>query len=114
MPATRFFRMLSIRTGQRRMYVAVRHPELKEKSIIRGYADGSFGPDKIVSYGEVCTMLLRMLGYKEEDVGPFWPADYIAQAQAIGLTDGVTITGCACRSQARRCGGASAECSEYG
>lgn len=36
-------------------------------------------------------MLLRMLGYKEEDVGPFWPADYIAQAQAIGLTDGVTI-----------------------
>lgn len=71
---------------------AVRHPELKEKSIIRGYADGSFGPDKIVSYGEVCTMLLRMLGYKEEDVGPFWPADYIAQAQAIGLTDGVTIT----------------------
>lgn len=71
---------------------AVRHPELKEKSIIRGYADGSFGPDKIVSYGEVCTMLLRMLGYKEEDVGPFWPVDYIAQAQAIGLTDGVTIT----------------------
>ncbi|RHS36858.1 S-layer homology domain-containing protein [Butyricicoccus sp. AF10-3] len=70
---------------------AVRHPELKEKAIIRGYADGSFGPDKIVSYGEVCTMLLRMLGYKEEDVGPFWPADYIAQAQAIGLTDGVTI-----------------------
>lgn len=58
---------------------AVRHPELKEKAIIRGYADGSFGPDKIVSYGEVCTMLLRMLGYKEEDVGPFWPADYIAQ-----------------------------------
>lgn len=71
---------------------AVHHPELKEKSIIRGYADGSFGPNKIVSYGEVCTMLLRMLGYKEEDVGPFWPADYIAQAQAIGLTDGVTIT----------------------
>lgn len=70
---------------------AVRHPELKEKSIIRGYADGSFGPNKIVSYGEVCTMLLRMLGYKEEDVGPFWPADYIAQAQAIGLTDDVTI-----------------------
>lgn len=70
---------------------AVRHPELKEKAIIRGYADGSFGPNKIVSYGEVCTMLLRMLGYKEEDVGPFWPADYIAQAQAIGLTDDVTI-----------------------
>ena len=71
---------------------AVRHPELKEKAIIRGYADGKFGPDKVVSYGEVCTMLLRMLGYKEEDIGPFWPADYLAQAQAIGLTDGVSIS----------------------
>ena len=71
---------------------AVRHPDLKDKAIIRGYADGKFGPDKVVSYGEVCTMLLRMLGYKEEDVGPFWPADYIAQAQAIGLTDGVQIS----------------------
>lgn len=81
---------------------AVRHPELKEKSIIRGYADGSFGPNKIVSYGEVCTMLLRMLGYKEEDVGPFWPADYIAQAQAIGLTDGVTIAEIRAYSNAER------------
>ena len=32
-------------------------------------------------------MLLRMLGYKEEDVGPFWPADYIAQAQAVLVGD---------------------------
>ncbi len=71
---------------------AIRHPELKEKAIIRGYADGKFGPDKVVSYGEVCTMLLRMLGYKEEDIGPFWPADYLAQAQAIGLTDGISIS----------------------
>ena len=36
-------------------------------------------------------MLLRMLGYKESDIGPFWPADYIAQANALGLTQGVSI-----------------------
>ena len=71
---------------------AVRHPELKEQAIIRGYADGTFGPDKIVTYGEVCTMLLRMLGYKEADVGPFWPDDYIARAQSLGLTKGVSLT----------------------
>lgn len=71
---------------------AVRHPDLKERSIIRGYVDGTFGPDKTVNYGEVCTMLLRMLGYTEEDVGPFWPADYIAKAQAVGLTEGVSVT----------------------
>lgn len=71
---------------------AVRHPDLKDRSIIRGYVDGTFGPDKTVNYGEVCTMLLRMLGYTEEDVGPFWPADYIAKAQALGLTEGVSIS----------------------
>lgn len=71
---------------------AVRHPDLKEQAIIRGYADGTFGPDKPVNFGEVCTMLLRMLGYTEQDVGPFWPADYIARAQSLGLTDDVALT----------------------
>lgn len=70
---------------------ALRHPDFKDNYIIRGYADGTFGPDRQLTYGEVCTMLLRMLGYKESDVGPFWPADYIAQANALGLTRGISI-----------------------
>lgn len=70
---------------------ALRHPDFKDNYIIRGYADGTFGPDRQLTYGEVCTMLLRMLGYKESDIGPFWPADYIAQANALGLTQGVSI-----------------------
>lgn len=70
---------------------ALRHPDFKDNYIIRGYADGPFGPDRQLTYGEVCTMLLRMLGYKESDIGPFWPADYIAQANALGLTRGISI-----------------------
>ena len=70
---------------------ALRHPDFKDNYIIRGYADGTFGPDRQLTYGGVCTMLLRMLGYKESDIGPFWPADYIAQANALGLTQGVSI-----------------------
>lgn len=70
---------------------ALRHPDFKDNYIIRGYADGTFGPDRQLTYGEVCTMLLRMLGYKESDIGPFCPADYIAQANALGLTQGVSI-----------------------
>ena len=70
---------------------ALRHPDFKDNYIIRGYADGTFGPDRQLTYGEVCTMLLRMLGYKESDIGPFWPADYIAQANALALTQGVSI-----------------------
>lgn len=71
---------------------AVRHPELKKQAIIRGYADGTFGPEKSVTYGEVCTMLLRMIGYTEADIGPFWPADYIARAKELGLTTNVNIS----------------------
>ncbi len=71
---------------------AMLHPDLKKQAIIRGYADGTFGPDKTVNFGEVCTMLLRMLGYTESDIGPFWPTDYIARAKSLGLTEGVSFT----------------------
>lgn len=68
---------------------AVRDTELKKLSIIRGYADGTFRPNRTVSYGEACTMLLRMLGYADADIGPFWPQDYITFAENLGLSKDV-------------------------
>ena len=41
----------------------------KGKNIIAGYADGLFHPDRTVTVGQAVTILLRMLGYKDEDVG---------------------------------------------
>lgn len=70
---------------------AVKHADLKKMGIIHGYADGTFQPDKAVSYGEACTMLVLMLGYTTEEVGPMWPGDYIARAQSEGLTDGASV-----------------------
>lgn len=64
---------------------AVRHPELEKKGIIKGYADGTFKPNETISYAEACTMLLLALGYTVDEIGPMWPADYIARAEAIGL-----------------------------
>lgn len=72
---------------------ALKHTDIKEKQIIRGFADGTFGPDKAISYAEVCTMLLRMLDYTISDVGPFWPTDYIAKAEALKLNNGVAHYG---------------------
>lgn len=69
---------------------AVRHPEISKKGILHGYADGTFGPDRTISCGEACTMLLLMLGYTVEDIGPMWPGDYIARARTLGLTDGAS------------------------
>ncbi len=70
---------------------ALRHPDLKPYGVIKGYSDGTFRPNQYLNFGELCTMLLRMLGYTEADVGPFWPMDYTFKAQALGLTDGIAI-----------------------
>ncbi|HWQ51123.1 MAG TPA: S-layer homology domain-containing protein, partial [Terriglobales bacterium] len=67
--------------------VAVRHSK-----IFNGYPDGTFMPDKPITEAEAVTICLRMLGYDVEDVGLFWPADYIGKAAELGLTDGLVIT----------------------
>ena len=76
----------------------------KGKDIIAGYADGRFHPDRTVTVGQATTILLRMLGYKDEDVGGVWPDSYMAEAATIGLTDGVSSGGNAglTRGQAAR------------
>ncbi|MGN1008212.1 MAG: S-layer homology domain-containing protein, partial [Butyricicoccus sp.] len=70
---------------------AIKHPDIKEKKIIHGYADGTFQPNRTINYGEACTMLMLMLGYSIDDIGHVWPGDYIARAQAEGLADGASV-----------------------
>ena len=64
----------------------------KGKNIISGYPDGKFYPDRTVSLGQAVTILLRMLGYKDEAIGGVWPASYMSAAARIKLTDGVEST----------------------
>ena len=40
---------------------AVRHPELKEKSIIRGYADGTFQPGANITRGQMAKILYNLM-----------------------------------------------------
>lgn len=76
----------------------------KGKSIIAGYPDGRFYPDRTVTVGHAATILLRLLGYKDEDIGGVWPDSYMAAAASIGLADGVGTNGSAplTRAQAAR------------
>ena len=64
----------------------------KGENIISGYPDGKFYPDRTVSLGQAVTILLRMLGYKDEAIGGVWPASYMSAAARIKLTDGVEST----------------------
>ncbi len=76
----------------------------KGKNIISGYPDGKFHPEKTVTVGQAVTILLRMLDYKDENVGGVWPDSYMAVGATIGLTDGVGTNGNAplTRGQAAR------------
>ena len=76
----------------------------KGKNIISGYADGRFHPDRTVTVGQAVTILMRMLGYKDEDIGGIWPDSYMAEAATVGLTEGVSTNGSAglTRAQAAR------------
>ena len=64
----------------------------KGKGIIAGYADGRFYPDRAVTLGQACTILLRLLGYQDKNVGGVWPDGYIAAARRAGLLDGVAVS----------------------
>lgn len=65
----------------------------KGKGIIAGYPDGNFHPDRTVTVGQAVTILLRLLEYKDENVGGVWPDSYMAVGATAGLTDGVGTNG---------------------
>lgn len=59
------------------------------QGIIKGYSDGMFHPERTVTLGQAVTIVLRLLGYKDEDVGGVWPDGYMSTADSTGLTDNV-------------------------
>lgn len=76
----------------------------KGRGLIAGYPDGTFRPEETVTAGQAVTILLRLLGYKDADIGGIWPQSYMAAAEKIGLLKGVDATGTAAltRAQAAR------------
>lgn len=60
--------------------------------LIAGVGDGSFRPDVPISYDQAVTILVRMLGYGDSDVGAVWPVGYLNKASSLGLSDGLTVS----------------------
>lgn len=55
--------------------------------LMMGLGNGSFAPDRVISYGEAVTILLRLLGYaKEAELN--WPSGAVSTAASLGLTQG--------------------------
>ena len=64
-----------------------------EDKFIAGFPDGTFQPNSTITYGQAVTVLMRLLGYKDEDVGVVWPDGYLSSAASIGLTEGMNLSG---------------------
>ena len=61
------------------------------KGLIKGYPDGTFKPNEVISFNEAVTMIVRALGYTDayvQTVGT-WPSGYIRIAEDIGITNEV-------------------------
>lgn len=58
--------------------------------LIRGMADGTFQPDRAITYAEAITILMRVLGYSDTDAGMNWPTGYLQLAAKLGVTDGLS------------------------
>lgn len=59
---------------------------------MKGMLDGKFHPTDGVTYAQVCTVLVKMLGYNDSDLSGTWPQSYLVKAKEIGLSDGVKFT----------------------
>ncbi|WP_055666454.1 S-layer homology domain-containing protein [Desnuesiella massiliensis] len=59
----------------------------KDKELMFGMADGYFHPELGVTYAEACTILVKLLGYKDADLSGVWPNNYISKAYDLKLTE---------------------------
>ena len=64
-------------------------------ALVSGIGDGTFRPDRAITYGEAVTILCRVLGFGAADVssGGAWFDGYLAVGGRVGLTDGLTLSG---------------------
>ncbi len=64
-----------------------------KRSIITGYPDGSFAPEAPISFAQATTIVLRMLGYTDSDLGGHWPTNYMEKALALELSVQMNYSG---------------------
>ena len=60
--------------------------------LIKGYTDATFRPDNDVLFEEAVTIMLKVLGYADEDFGVSWPYGQIGLANNLEITKGVTAS----------------------
>lgn len=57
---------------------------------VKGDPQGTFRPNDPISYREIVTVLMKILGYNDNLPGE-WPANYLAKAASLGITKGISF-----------------------
>lgn len=55
------------------------------RGYLKGDTAGTFRPDADISYAEALTVLMRILGYKDEFLPGTWPANFMVAGDQVGL-----------------------------
>lgn len=61
------------------------------KGYLAAYSDGKFKPNNSLTYAQLCTALVKALGYTSSDIVGTWPNGYIDKAKSLGLTTGFSL-----------------------
>ncbi|MBR5641150.1 MAG: S-layer homology domain-containing protein [Firmicutes bacterium] len=67
---------------------------------ISGYPDGTFKPDRNVSYNEAITMIVALMGYKLADLGGTYPTAFTNKARDLGILNTCAMLGDSAASRA--------------
>jgi len=65
-------------------------PVGESPAMIAGIGNGTFAPNQKVTVAQAITVLLRVLGYTNQETGFIWPESYMDYARSIGLLDGLS------------------------
>lgn len=61
--------------------------------IIKGFGDGTFGPEESVTFEQAVKMVVAMLGYENLAIGKGgWPNGYVMQGRELGLLNKAEMT----------------------
>lgn len=62
-------------------------------NIVKGISPSKYGPDNTIRFEEAYTMIIRLLGYRDESLIGVWPSNYYAKALELNLFENINTIG---------------------
>lgn len=62
------------------------------KGLLTGLSDGKFHPGDGITFAQLCTAMVKTLGYSSQEVTGLWPKNFIAKAKTLHITDGLSFS----------------------